>query len=77
MAASNAVDMIEDDFLSAASDLYVGTYLLYDAKFYNKENAPFVKDALETIYNATENFADYSGADGSLMADLQVCVCIG
>ncbi len=74
MAASNkAVDAIDDDFMSAAGDLYVGASTLYDAKFYSKDNAAFVKDALETIYNATEEFADYGGIDNPIMLELQVC----
>lgn len=71
-AKQSPLELVQDDLVSSMSDLYSGASLLYSAKFFtNKDNAMFVKDALENLYNITEVLADELDLDNPLMVDLE------
>lgn len=64
--------MVQDDLTMALSDLYTGGSLLLANKFFpNKDDALFVQDSLENIYNITDDLADELGSDNPLMVDLE------
>lgn len=70
MAAQSPLELVQDDLVSSLSDLYTGTSLLYSEKYFSQDDAMFVKEAMENLYNITEMLSDELDLDNPLKTEL-------